>query len=221
MTFFKAGGAAVVAVLMAAVPYAVQSPEPWAPGLQSVTADSPVLAPDASMKTFRLPPGYRVELVASEPLIQDPVLIDWDPEGRLWAVEMPGYMPDIRATGEFEPTGRIVVLEDADGNGTMDRRTVFLDGLVMPRTLKVLSAGVVVGAPPDLWLVKDTNGDLKADTREVISDAYGNRQSGPEHRRGAPDTREIYRGSAVEKVTGTVKCKLSTAVQQDAKITFS
>jgi hypothetical protein len=68
---------------------------------------SPALSPSESMKTIQLPPGYRLELVASEPMIQDPVVIDWDAEGRLWAVEMPGYMIDIKATGEHEPIGRL------------------------------------------------------------------------------------------------------------------
>ena len=62
-----------------------------------------------------MPPGYRLELVASEPLIQDPIAIDWDPSGRLWAIELPGYMRDIKASGEYDPIGRIVVLEDANG----------------------------------------------------------------------------------------------------------
>ncbi len=181
MKFIKAGAVVLAVTVLTARPGAIQKPEPWAPGVQRVAAESPALDANASMKTFRLPPGYRVELVAAEPLIQDPILIDWDADGRLWAIEMPGYMPNIRATGEFEPVGRIVVLEDVDGNGTMDRRTVFLDGLVQPRTLKVLSHGVIVGAPPDLWLVKDTNGDLRADSRDVISNAYGNRATGPEH----------------------------------------
>ena len=56
-----------------------------------------------------------MELVASEPLVQDPVAIDWDPQGRLWVVEMPGFMPDIAAAREHDPIGRIVVLEDTDG----------------------------------------------------------------------------------------------------------
>ncbi len=144
-------------------------------------AGTPALDPAAALGTVHLLPGYRLELVAAEPLIQDPVLIDWDADGRLWAVEMPGYMADIRATTEFQPTGRVVVLEDVDDDGVMDRRTVFLDGLVLPRALKVLSAGVLVGAPPDLWLVRDVDGDLRADVREVVSTSYGDRASGPEH----------------------------------------
>ncbi len=68
--------------------------------------------PRTALKTFHMAPGYRVELVASEPLIQDPVAIDWDPDGRLWAVEMPGYMADIAGSNEHDPIGRVVVLED-------------------------------------------------------------------------------------------------------------
>ena len=62
---------------------------PWPPGLQKIPEGSPALSPEEAVKTFYMPPGYRVELVASEPLIQEPVAIDWDTEGRLWAVEMP------------------------------------------------------------------------------------------------------------------------------------
>ncbi len=67
---------------------------PWPPGLQKVSSDSPALSPEEALKTFYMPPGYHVELVASEPLIQEPVALDWDLEGRLWVVEMPGFMAD-------------------------------------------------------------------------------------------------------------------------------
>jgi mono/diheme cytochrome c family protein/glucose/arabinose dehydrogenase len=153
----------------------------WPPPLQPSRPDSGPLPPAESMKTFFMPPGYRVELVASEPLIQDPILIDWDPDGRLWAIEMPGYMPDIRATTEHDPTGRIVVLEDTDDDGRMDKRTVFADGLILPRALKVLNGGVLVGEPPNIWLMRDTNGDLKVDTKESVTDQYGRRESQVEH----------------------------------------
>ena len=103
-----------------------------------------------------MPPGYRVELVASEPLIQEPVAIDWDTEGRLWAVEMPGFMADITGSNEHEPIGRVVVLEDTDDDGGMDKRTVFADGLVLARSLKVLDRGVLVAEPPNVWLMRDT-----------------------------------------------------------------
>ncbi len=128
-----------------------------------------------------MPPGYRVELVASEPLVQDPVMIDWDGEGRMWVVEMPGYMPDINAKGEHDPIGKIVVLEDTNNDGRMDKRTVFQDGLVLARWLKVLGRGVLVAEPPNLWLFEDTNGDLRADRRELVTKEYGRREGNVEH----------------------------------------
>ena len=106
-----------------------------AAGVQRVSADSPVLSPAEELKTIYMPPGYHLELVASEPLVQDPVVIDWDTEGRLWVVEMVGYMNDIQAGHEHDPLGRVVVLEDTNHDGTMDKRTVFADGLVLPRAL--------------------------------------------------------------------------------------
>ena len=144
-------------------------------------AEPPVLSPEASMKTIVLPPGYRLELVASEPMIEEPVVIDWDPDGRLWVVEMPGYMEDMPATTELQPTGRVSVLEDTNGDGKMDKKTVFLDKLVLPRALKVLDRGVLVAEPPNLWLARDTDGDLKADTKERVTDTYGTQMANVEH----------------------------------------
>ena len=133
------------------------------------------------MKTFYMPPGYHVELVASEPLIQEPVAIDWDLEGRLWAVEMPGFMADITGSNEHDPIGRVVVLQDKDGDGRMDTRTVFADGLVLARSIKVLDRGVLVAEPPNVWLMRDTDGDLRMDTKELVTDQFGRRETDPEN----------------------------------------
>ena len=163
------------------VGYAAQVNKPWPPGLQQVAEDSPPLSPDEALTRFYMPPGYRVELVASEPLIQDPVMIDWDGDGRMWAVEMPGYMPDINASGEHAPVGKVVVLEDTDGDGRMDKRTVFQDGLVLARWLKVMDRGVLVAEPPNLWLFQDTDGDLRADRKELVTGRYGRKEANVEH----------------------------------------
>ena len=146
---------------------------PWPPDVQKSTGGAPVLSPAEALATFSLPPGFRLELVASEPMIQDPIMIEWDPAGRLWAIELTGYMRDILASGEHDPTSRVVVLEDTDNDGTMDRRTVFADGLVQPRALRVLRHGVLVGDPPNVWLLQDTDGDLRADSREPVASNYG------------------------------------------------
>ena len=125
----------------------------WPSGVQNVSKESPALSPADEMKTFVLPPGYRVELVASEPMIENPILIDWDPSGRMWIIEMIGYMQDLPATNEREPSGRISVLDDTDGDGKMDTKSVFAAGFVMPRALKVLDKGVLVAEPPHLWFI--------------------------------------------------------------------
>ena len=172
---------AVFVVAAVAVGYAAQVTKSWPPGVQQVSEDSPPLSPEEALKRFSMPPGYRVELVASEPLVQDPVMIDWDGEGRLWVVEMPGFMPDINGKGERDPIGKVVVLEDTNRDGRMDKRTVFQDGFVLARWVKVLSRGVLVGEPPNLWLFQDTNGDLRADRKELVTDRYGRREANVEH----------------------------------------
>src|SRR4051795_5228273 len=161
--------------------YAYQNAKPWPPGVQQVSDESPVLSPEDEMKTFFMPPGYHVELVASEPMIEEPILVDWDADGRLWVIEERGYMQDLPASNEREPIGRISVLEDTDNDGKMDKKTVFMDGLVLPRALKVLDHGVLIGEPPHLWLARDTNGDLKADTKELVVDTYGQELGNIEH----------------------------------------
>src|SRR6476659_193249 len=90
--------------LMAVTGFAFQSSpanRPWPPGVQKVSDESPVLSPTEALKTFYMPPGYHLELVASEPLIQDPIVMDWDLQGRIWAVEMPGFVPDLQAQEPF------------------------------------------------------------------------------------------------------------------------
>ncbi|MDB4892415.1 MAG: dehydrogenase [Gemmatimonadetes bacterium] len=142
---------------------------------------APVYTPGEELSRVRMADCYRLELVAAEPLVQDPVAIDFDADGRMYVVEMRAYMPNVQGTGESRPIGRIVVVEDTDHDGRMDRTTVFLDSLVLPRAIKVTEHGVLVGAPPNLWLVKDTNGDLVADTKELIRSDYGDPKGNPEH----------------------------------------
>ena len=114
-------------------------------------------------------------------MVEDPILIDWDSRGRMWVVEMLGYMPDLKATGERQPSGRVSVLEDTNGDGRMDKKTVFLDGLVLPRALKVLEGGALIAEPPHLWFARDTTGDLKADSKELVCDCYGFERGNVEH----------------------------------------
>lgn len=141
---------------------------------------SPALSAEDELKTFKLAPGFRIELVAAEPLIAAPVAFAWDPAGRLWVVEMRGYMPDVDAKGEADPVGRVSVLEDVDGDGKMDRATPFLEKLVLPRAIALVDGGVLVCEPPGLYFCRDLDGDLKCDTKEVVDPAYCGRGN-PEH----------------------------------------
>ncbi len=134
---------------------------------------APALTPEEALKTFRLPPGYKLEIAAAEPLVQDPVAIRFGPDGRMWVAEMRGYMPDLDGRGEDLPVGRIVVLSDQDGDGRYDHSQVFLDELVLPRALTLIEDGLLVGAPPELAFWRDTDGDGKADAKEVVATDYG------------------------------------------------
>ena len=91
-----------------------------------------------------LPKGYHMELVASEPMIQDPVAITWDGNGRMYVAEMLTYMQDADATGEQKPWSRIMRLEDTDNDGKMDKSTVFIDSLLLPRMMQSVGNELLV-----------------------------------------------------------------------------
>lgn len=131
---------------------------------------SPPLSPKDALAAFKVAPGFRVELVAAEPLVQDPVAAAFDADGRLWVAEMRSYMPDLDAKNEKAPIGRIVVLEDTDGDGTMDKSNVFLDGLLLPRAVLPLGDGVLVGETGKLWWCRSTKNNLKCDDKKLVGD---------------------------------------------------
>ncbi|HEX2749655.1 MAG TPA: PVC-type heme-binding CxxCH protein [Verrucomicrobiales bacterium] len=144
------------------------------------------LSPDEALKAFTIESGYRIELVAAEPMVEAPVAISWDDQGRLYVVEMRGYMHDVPGSTDMEPFGRIKLLQDTDGDGRMDKADVFLDGLVLPRSVMAVNGGVLVGVPPQLLFCKDTDGDGKADVKEVVAADFGSRTGQPEHMANTP-----------------------------------
>ncbi|BCX50164.1 hypothetical protein HAHE_40720 [Haloferula helveola] len=115
--------------------------EPVVP--ENLIPPAPVLDVDAALKTFKLQPGFVIEPVAAEPLVEKPVCMDFDSAGRMWVCEMRGYMPDIDGKEESIPQGRIVVLEDKDGDGKAETRTVFLDKLLLPRSVAIYEDGIL------------------------------------------------------------------------------
>src|SRR5436190_9157591 len=122
---------------------------------------SPGHTPTGELSTFKLPPAVRIQLVAAEPMVQDPVVITFDPDGRLWVVEMRGFMPDIDGKGEKDPVGRVSVLEDTDGDGLMDTSKIYIDSLVMPRAIALVPGGALIAENGALWLTQDINNDGK------------------------------------------------------------
>lgn len=141
---------------------------------------APALPADEALKTLRVAPGFRVEVVASDPLLFDPVAISIGPDGRMWVVEMRAYMPNVDGIGEDAPIGSIATLEDTDNDGRMDKRTEFANGLILPRALALVGDGVLLAEPPNLWFMRDTDGDGKADDKHLVANDYGN-PSNPEH----------------------------------------
>lgn len=110
--------------------------------------------------------GYVVEVAAAEPLVADPVAIDFGPDGRMWVAEMPDYTRF--ADEEFEPNGNIRVLTDDDGDGRYDRAAIFAEGLRFPTDVKWWRNGVIVCDAPDVIYFEDADGDGKAESRKVL-----------------------------------------------------
>lgn len=141
---------------------------------------APWLSPEQALKSFKIKEGLQIECIAQEPLVESPVALEFGPDGRMWVVEMRGFMANVEGKGELETPGRIVVLEDTNDDGKMDKKTVFLDNLLMPRALALARDGVLVAEPPHLWFCRDTNGDGKADEKTEVASDYGDGKN-PEH----------------------------------------
>lgn len=118
---------------------------------------SPVVSPLQSIDKMQVEEGFEVKLVASEPLISAPVALEFDAKGRIWVVEMNGFMPDTLGTGDSIPNGKIVMLEDKNNDGVFDERKVFLDSLILPRASCLIANGILVAQPPNLWFYEIDN----------------------------------------------------------------
>jgi putative membrane-bound dehydrogenase-like protein len=128
----------------------------------------------AALKSMMVPEGYRVDLVASEPLIQDPVNIAFGLDGSVWVVEMSDY-PIGNDQG-----GAIKVLRDTTGDGKLDQSVCFLDGLAYPTSVQPWRNGAIVIAAPNIFFAEDVDGDGKADRQEMLISGIG--EVNPQHR---------------------------------------
>src|SRR5207302_11064580 len=117
-------------------------------------------SPEASLNCLHVRPGFKAELVVSEPLVQDPIAMAWGPDGRLWVVEMGDY--PLGVDGKGKPGGHIKVLESTKGDGHYDKMTVFLDNLPFPTGVLPWRKGAIVVDAPDIFYV-EAGADGKAD----------------------------------------------------------
>jgi len=129
----------------------------------------PALSPQDAIAKMTVPEGFSVELVASEPDIQNPVAMTFDERGRIWITESFEY-PRLEAGPGRD---RVKVLEDTDGDGVTDKVTIFAEGLNIPSGIAVGHGGVWVANSPDILFLQDTDGDGKADKREVVVTVFG------------------------------------------------
>ena len=176
---------------------AVQTPRPTPPPVQAddpfegadLTPKDPIVAVSAAeeQKRFVLPPGYRIQPVLTDPDIEEPMQIAFDGNGRMFVLEIRGYMQDADATAELAPTGRISVHEDADNDGLYEKHQVFLDKLVFPRFVMPLGKDAILtmeSNQDEVWKYTDSNGDSIADKKELFTTSFG-RAGNVEHQQSS------------------------------------
>ncbi|WNC72787.1 c-type cytochrome [Thalassotalea psychrophila] len=115
------------------------------------------LSPADALKSFNIQKGLTIETFAAEPLVQDPVLISFDAKGRAWVAEMTNFMLDVAGTGQTNPEGNIVIVEDTDGDNIADKRTVFLNNIVLPRTIAHVKGGILFADNESLYFAPNVN----------------------------------------------------------------
>lgn len=126
-----------------------------------------------ALSTYQVADGFKIELIASEPLISDPVDMEIDEYGRMYVVEMHGYPLDRSGTG------KIILLSDSNADGVMDKRTVFAEGLELPNSIMRWKKGVLVTDAPNVLYLEDTNGDGKADVKDTLLTGFA--LTNPQH----------------------------------------
>ncbi len=136
----------------------------------------PAVEPVDAFKTFQIKKGFKLEFAAHEPQVVDPIALSFDEFGRMFVVEMIDYSERRDAKPHL---GRIRRLEDKDGDGFFESSTVYANDLPWPTALMCYGGGLFVGATPDIIWFKDTDGDGKADVREVVFTGLGSRLERP------------------------------------------
>src|SRR4029453_8801070 len=134
------------------------------------------LTPSEEQKRFWLPPGFKMEPVLTDPDIEESAQIAFDGNGRMFVLEIRGYMQDADATGELDPVGRISVHEDRDNDGKYEKNGIFVDKLIFPRFVMPYGANAVLtmeSNADEVWKFTDTNNDSVADKKELFATGFG------------------------------------------------
>lgn len=156
---------------------------------EDFAAELPRVAPHEpvdALSTFQVLDGFKIEQAAAEPLVASPVAMEFDGNSRLYVVEMRDYSEQ-----DKDRLGRVRLLEDTDADGRFDKSTIFAEGLSWPTAITCYDGGVFVGAAPDIYYLKDTDGDDKADVRRTVFTGFsrGNVQGMLNSFRWGPDNR--------------------------------
>ena len=128
------------------------------------------LSPEQSLTKFIVPEGYHVELVASEPMITEPVAIAWDGNAKMYVAQMETYTQDTDGTGTKDPKSRVMLLEDTNNDGKMDKSSVFIKDMILPRMLLCVNHELLVNETDtyDIYSYKDTNNDGISDVKKPV-----------------------------------------------------
>ena len=134
------------------------------------------LTPAEEARRLSLPPGYRLEPVLADPIIEDPAQVAFDGNGRMFVLELRGYFQSPDGIDLIPPAGRISLHEDRDGDGVFEHHTVFVDGLVFPRFVMPFGANSILTMETnadDVWKYTDTDADGVADRKELFATNFG------------------------------------------------
>lgn len=147
----------------------------WQPPKDYPEDEVPAFVPEpdiaAELAAFNIADGYEISLFAADPMIANPINVNWDTKGRAWVATSSTY-PHI-VPGR-EPNDKIIILEDTDGDGVADKHTVFAENLLVPHSVMPVPGGAFVTATTQLLFLADTDGDDVADERRVVFDGFGN-----------------------------------------------